>query len=365
MKMAAVLNTGMRRQSRMMSNSPSEITPLEGAFGSVTVHRSPIRAFLEIPILGDSQYQTLEIQLLETGDGQGCIVHLLDHQRRLDVYADTSLGLDERWFEQDASTSHMNRGELCAWPTIGDGGNGHAWLSWDKQNVDATADFVDRHGRCISVRVTAHRQPQWRWGKVFTPAPATVTEPKLLRLLMMREFWLLPRSSDVSVRIDGEDVVPKFFPIPIGGRPRLHARFASGISLLAVNHQFDDVHPAIESLPMTIVGTSSSEIAGLTTFTLEDPFAISFWPPLTGDEATGEIEFRLQGQRVGGGRYEHQPKRDVDAMTWTDIEQNWYPKRPWPTAVAVEMARRVKRRSVRYYWSSGNASSLRLRESRK
>lgn len=356
MNIANAVKERTRRHPKTVVRPFWETSFEEGDFGSVTVHRSPIRAFLEIPISGDSLYQTLEIQLLETTGSRGCIVHLLDHDRRLDVYAPESLGLDDQWFEQDASTSHMNRGELCLWPTGEGTADEHAGLSWDKSRIEGTANFVDRHGRRVSVRATAARQPRWRWGNVFTPAPATVTDPKLLRLLLMREFWLLPREAAVSVQIDGVNLTPKDFPIPIGGKRRLHARFASGISLLAVNQQFVDAHPAIESLPLTLIETDGPAVAALSTSTRHDPLVISFSPPLTSDPSRGDLEFRFRGQRVGGGQYRYEPDRDVDAMKWSNIDQNWYPRRPWPSAVAVEMARRVKRRSVRYHWSSGAAN---------
>ena len=327
---------------------------------AVTVHRSAIRAFLEVPFTGDPQYQTIEVQLLETSRGVGCVVHLLDHERRLDVYADPVLGLDETWFQQDASTSHMTRGELVTWSDGDLDGRVVAELSWDDASVEADVHFRDRHGRLISVRVAAPRPPRWRWGHIFTPAPAGIQEPKLLRLLLMREFWLLPRTSAVTVFIEGEARTPTRFPIPIGGRGRLYARFASGISLLAINHEFAHTPPSIEQLECVRAEDSRAEVTSIATRTGADRLAISFSPPLATRARSGQIEFRLGDQRVGNGLYSHEPSGETGVLTWTNVDQNWNPSRPWPSSTMIELARRYKRRAVRYRWSSEPPSHWRL-----
>lgn len=318
--------------------------------------RSPVTAFVEIPLLGDPLYTSIEIQRVRFDDRSGllAIMHRTDHT--VDVYFESVLALDDAWRLNDPAVAHLPPGILQAVEMQS------RTLNIGVDSIECDVVFRDNNHNLVQLHVL---QVKGRGGRIrqFVPMPVN-SGVTVLRLLLLDCFCMIRRNdSSVIVKL-GEDVrLPAPFGIPVGFAQRYSARFSQPVLLVGLNP--NGTYPL--NAPLNIKTDQDGRLVSARTGSGDDWFDVRFEPALP---RSAEVR---EGLACRGTLTVGSPLGDVTHANWslhladdkatpemrlTDVTQNWFPSFfSEPVLSVLACIRWMKRRRMRLSWTGRLESS--------
>lgn len=320
----------------------------EGEVNPFLVVDSPVDSFLEVPVVGCSDIESVEIQrLVVPGDsvsvarasGFGAVVHTPDG---VDYYVGPELGLDRQWFDSDPAFANLSRGQF----NVAEIDVARWKLDGDFVDVEVSFDLAD--GRSIEFRVNQARGREVPAAQ-FIPTPV-LDELAVLRFLEVRGFGLLRRSSSVDVRLQGERLCPALFPFPIGGKRRYSARYAASCQLFGLN-------------PAGSFTTTGGRFAATELSAPSPGLGWEFLPELPtqmedGHRSEGCVTFEMEIGLVGKANYSISASAGGWDMELTRVRQEWKPPPGQIQLRSLAALRRKRRRHQDWVWTGSARPSV-------
>ena len=214
----------------------------------------PMQRLLLIDFKGDPHYRSIELQHFDDAShGQGLLVILYRQDRKVDVYYEPGVRVDQDSYAIEAG--------LGAWQET----------TMEKTRFDVTPHGAqvevamnDAQGRHIEVLI--REQEGGRPRKPFpllAPISAAIEKPQQFLLVFLFDFFLVRRrGTDIGVTIDGEARAPALMPVPIDGASVYMARYSSQPFITEWNKAHDGPIVALEP-----PGPGEFQVRG-TTYTL-------------------------------------------------------------------------------------------------
>jgi len=345
-------------------------------------HQSMVQSFVEIAV-SDAPFNAIELQQIacDTKLGHGVVVHRAPGQ--LELYVDRSFDVDEAQFARDPAFAHF---EIAHFQQT-DFDEARVHITGGE--LDASVRFTDRNGDTVAVKAHA----DWRRGSkpTFTPAPLQ-TNNQNLRFLVLNDLRLLrTRPSRASVSINGTKVALQPFLMPWPRlAPFIEAR--SGADLLLVNlvppHTDRELLAAVPgSSPLDDGSVAHVGPAGLQSLEVSNQwghFTLHFAPPfpdLNGDDwrettTTGSVSVESSLGEVTTGSWTLTDTTPTDSaptdsaptdsaptdsataaatsahFVLSELTQDWFPGLGRPAGLAVQLARRLRRRNQRWNYQA-------------
>jgi hypothetical protein len=310
------------------------------------IRHAPLRQYCEVVFAGHDHYRSIELQYLEiSAERRGFVVLMNTKEGVLDVLSEPNLALDEAWCREDPSVSHYRLGKI---ETV-DLENVH--LKAGLEGVDASVSFRDGAGRMIDMAVTSAPARPAKSRNLFIPASPR-PDVKMLWFLYVFEFGPLRPSDRIDIRIDGQAIMPKKWPWPIGLRRHVQGRYANDIAFFSLNPPKSDL--------VSVDGTDVPAIRSWQKRERGHDLQARFDPPIStmpvvGQALAGNGEFKIAIDDIviAKGRYQLSSSDDGQTdLAFVDVDQYWRPPEKDFSVWMLEFYHRLKAGRRRWHWKA-------------
>ena len=331
----------------VQDHSPEITLPLRWVNSIVT-------CFCEIPLAAGSKYESVEIQNVSYRNLAGLVAVLHVEPGVIDVLFEPALQLDRAWTTSEPATAHMTVRNLES--TLFKDSICHV----TSHETNVHAEFLDPDGDLIEFEVKYKQRNSIE--SIFVPAPRLVQEnPVSLRFLILDTFYLLPRGTEISVKINSETQAIKYFLLPKVVAPYTAGR--SGADLLLTSLVFSE-----KEQPDT-GGQSNQAIPVRNSSKWMELKAI---PDRINDRAksdavttSGKIEVNSSLGIIATGLFKQESRQENVQLELTNVQQNWNPSKTSLTRRVLALIRSRKRAHENWrFCATGTLNSQKIRFSK-
>jgi hypothetical protein len=198
----------------------------------ITLELSPIRGLLIVDVADDPTYRTLEPQLIDGPGGVGLVLLAYRHDGHVELYAEPDVPVDPSGY------GGLEEGLL-----------GIERTEFDPARFEVTDDglqvdiaFTAPNGRRIEVHIHEHLPRGRDRIAVLAPVGGSFTTPEFFPFLWLPGMSFVPaRTTEVTLRVDGQRRSISRLPLPIGGRRCLMARYDLDVLVCQLNPDRPDL----------------------------------------------------------------------------------------------------------------------------
>jgi hypothetical protein len=177
---------------------------------------SSLRGLLLIDLADDPIYRTLEPQLIEGADGVGLTLLAWRHDGQVELYAEEHVQVDGSGYDglqQGLAGIQRTTFEPARFEITDDG-------------LKLDIGLVAPNGRRFDLHLHEHLKGGRDHFPLLAPVGGSFTAPAFFPFLWLPTISFVPvRSSEVTLRVDGQPRAVSRLPVPIAGRRRLMARY--------------------------------------------------------------------------------------------------------------------------------------------
>lgn len=318
------------------------------------IRQAPLRQFCELAYDGHDHYRTLELQYLDIApDRQGYVVLMGRHDGKLDVLSEPALALDEAWCRNDPAVAHYRLGQVETIDLEG------VVLKTGDDGVDARVAFDDPEGRRVEMTIISAERGPAKPRELFIPM---TPKPHIRMLWFLYAFAFGPlRANDkIDMKIDGQTLMPRRWPWPLGLRRHVQGRYANDIVIFSLNPPSDAPLACIDSDDAFVLENGTGPVPRISAWRQHangHDIGARFDPaipavPLNGQATPGEGSFAITVDDIviSRGRYRLSAENGQTRKVLDDITQHWNPPSKDLSVWLLELYRRMKfgRRRWRY-----------------
>lgn len=297
---------------------------------------SIVTGFCEVPLVKGSKYLSIEIQSACKEGVEGYIAILHVKPGIIDIIYEAKLHLNRAWAEFEPTTSHLQVRHIMSRKFV------DSCCVVSGSRISVQSKFEDSDGSAIEFYVRATVKPSKK--PMFTPSPPSLSS-KCLRFLVMDEFSLLPKSSEITIRINGAAQNYRYFLLPKYLAGFTGARIGAKFLLAGLYVNSESTNSCSSDLNSKEVDTAITVAEGNHWFRVAEIPTIRTLAnmPIDGIQSCGFRVISSVGQ-VASGQLEVNSSDSEIVVEFSSVTQDWKP--PWsiPTQQLMRFVRLLRRR---------------------